>query len=73
MELRDLGNTGIRVSPLGLGTVKFGRNQQVKYPSAFEIPDDAGVVAILELARDKGVVVEFRGAGTRRLPLSDPG
>ncbi|MEJ2347233.1 MAG: aldo/keto reductase, partial [Gammaproteobacteria bacterium] len=32
MELRPLGSTGIAVSPLGLGTVKLGRNQQVKYP-----------------------------------------
>ena len=55
MELRDLGSTGIRVSPLGLGTVKFGRNQQVKYPSAFEIPDDASVKSILELARELGI------------------
>ncbi len=55
MELRDLGSTGIRVSPLGLGTVKFGRNQQVKYPSAFDIPDDQAVRAILELTRELGI------------------
>jgi aryl-alcohol dehydrogenase-like predicted oxidoreductase len=29
---RPLGSTGIDVSCLGLGTVKFGRNQEVKYP-----------------------------------------
>ncbi|WP_456373549.1 aldo/keto reductase [Thiolapillus sp.] len=55
MELRDLGSTGIRVSPLGLGTVKFGRNQQVKYPSSFEIPGDASVAHILEVARELGI------------------
>jgi aryl-alcohol dehydrogenase-like predicted oxidoreductase len=55
MELRSLGGTGIRVSPLGLGTVKFGRNQQVKYPKAFEIPDDARMVHILEVARELGI------------------
>ena len=55
MELRELGSTGMRVSPLGLGTVKFGRNEQVKYPAAFEIPDDASVTAILELARELGI------------------
>ncbi|WP_456415787.1 aldo/keto reductase [Thiolapillus sp.] len=55
MELRDLGDTGIRVSPLGLGTVKFGRNQQVKYPSSFEIPDDDAVAHILEVARALGI------------------
>lgn len=55
MELRDLGSTGIRVSPLGLGTVKFGRNEQIKYPSAFDIPDDRTVCAILELASELGI------------------
>ncbi|WP_456407996.1 aldo/keto reductase [Thiolapillus sp.] len=55
MELRPLGSTGIQVSPLGLGTVKFGRNQQVKYPSAFEIPDDRAVSAILSLAAELGI------------------
>ena len=32
MLRRPLGNTGIEVSPLGLGTVKFGRNTAVDYP-----------------------------------------
>ncbi len=32
MLKRALGSTGIDVSVLGLGTVKIGRNQQVKYP-----------------------------------------
>ncbi len=55
MELRMLGNSGIRVSPLGLGTVKIGRNQQVKYPRVFQIPDDAAVSDLLYLARDLGI------------------
>lgn len=55
MELRALGETGIQVSPLGLGTVKFGRNQQVKYPSAFKIPDDKQVADLLSLAADLGI------------------
>jgi aryl-alcohol dehydrogenase-like predicted oxidoreductase len=55
MELRDLGATGIRVSPLGLGTVKLGRNRQVKYPSAFELPSDAAVRSLLDLAADLGI------------------
>ena len=37
---RPLGNTGLIVSPLGLGTVKLGRDQGVKYPNGFTIPDD---------------------------------
>jgi aryl-alcohol dehydrogenase-like predicted oxidoreductase len=55
MELRPLGSTGIAVSPLGLGTVKFGRNQQVKYPRPFDLPDDAAVRGLLALARDLGI------------------
>lgn len=52
---RPLGRTGICVSPLGLGTVKFGRNQQVKYPAGFEIPDDRRVRGLLALAGDLGI------------------
>jgi len=55
MELRSLGSTGIKVSPLGLGTVKLGRNQQVKYPSAFTLPDDGQVLGLLDLARELGI------------------
>ncbi len=55
MELRPLGKTGIEVSPLGLGTVKIGRNQQVKYPRGFELPDDEEVSRLLALARDLGI------------------
>ena len=32
---RPMGSNGPLVSPLGLGTVKLGRNQGVKYPSGF--------------------------------------
>ena len=55
MELRPLGSTGIMVSPLGLGTVKFGRNEQVKYPASFTIPDDKTVQLILAQAADLGI------------------
>ena len=50
MELKALGSTGICVSPLGLGTVKIGRNQQVNYPTAFKIPDDDAARALFDLA-----------------------
>ncbi|WP_303902518.1 aldo/keto reductase [Thiohalomonas denitrificans] len=55
MELRLLGSTGIRVSPLGLGTVKLGRDQQVKYPRGFRIPGDDEVRNLFALARDLGI------------------
>lgn len=55
MELRDLGKTGLRVSPIGLGTVKLGRSVGVKYPDRFEIPDDDAALALLRRASDLGV------------------
>jgi aryl-alcohol dehydrogenase-like predicted oxidoreductase len=53
--LRPLGTTGITVSALGLGTVKFGRNQGVKYPNGFELPSDAHVRLLLREARELGI------------------
>lgn len=55
MELRALGATGIMISALGLGTVKLGRDQQVKYPRGFTIPDDRAVRELLALAWDLGI------------------
>lgn len=52
---RDLGRTGIQLSVLGLGTVKFGRDQQVKYPRPFQIPSDQEVLDLLSLAKDLGI------------------
>jgi aryl-alcohol dehydrogenase-like predicted oxidoreductase len=53
--MRALGTTGIQVSLLGLGTVKLGRNEGVKYPQAFDLPDDAAVLALLETAQALGI------------------
>lgn len=52
---RPLGSTGLMVSPLGLGTVKLGRDQGVKYPEHFRIPDDAQARALLNQARELGI------------------
>jgi aryl-alcohol dehydrogenase-like predicted oxidoreductase len=54
LEKRPLGNTGIQVSSLGLGTVKFGRNQEVKYPANFTLPTDRDIEALLDLAQELG-------------------
>ncbi|HHC73609.1 MAG TPA: aldo/keto reductase [Thiothrix sp.] len=55
MHTRRLGQTDLYVSPLGLGTVKFGRNQGVKYPQAFELPDDQSIRELLALSHDLGI------------------
>lgn len=49
---RSLGQTDIRISPLGLGTVKFGRNQGVKYPGSFQLPEDAQLQQLLDICRE---------------------
>lgn len=57
MELRPLGKSGILVSPLGLGTVKIGRNRAVKYPGGdgFALPTDDHVVDLLRTAAHVGI------------------
>lgn len=52
---RPLGSTGLKVSPLGLGTVKLGRNQGVKYPNGFKLPSDSEAADLLALARELGI------------------
>lgn len=53
--MRPLGDTGIQVSALGLGTVKLGRDQGVKYPQGFSIPDDTSARELLAQARSLGI------------------
>ncbi|MEZ5553601.1 MAG: aldo/keto reductase [Pseudomonadales bacterium] len=55
MIYRTLGRTGLQVSVLGLGTVKLGRNQGVKYPAGFDLPDDRQAARLLDTARELGI------------------
>ncbi len=55
MNYRPLGNTGMEVSLIGLGTVKLGRNSAVKYPRAFSLPTDDEARELLRTARDLGI------------------
>jgi aryl-alcohol dehydrogenase-like predicted oxidoreductase len=55
MDKRQLGQTALHISPLGLGTVKFGRNQGVKYPHGFELPSEEELAALLSLAQSLGI------------------
>jgi len=51
----SLGQTGLSVSCLGLGTVKLGRNQEVKYPTNFALPSDDEVHSLLNQAKSLGI------------------
>ena len=55
LPLKQLGQTDIKVSSFGLGTVKFGRNQGLKHPEPFELPSDAQIRTLLDCARSMGV------------------
>ena len=50
-----IAETGLAVSPLGLGTVKLGRTAGVKYPDSFKIPDDVQTLKLLSEASDLGI------------------
>lgn len=53
--MRPLPGSSLLVSRLGLGTVKFGRNEQVKYPEPFDLPTDPEILHLLETARECGI------------------
>lgn len=55
MQQRPLGNTGINVSALSLGTVKLGRTEGMKYPAPYDLPSDETARALLSLAADLGI------------------
>jgi len=54
-QRKEISDTGVTVSPLGLGTVKIGRNKGVKYPTKFSIPNDKQVLNLLDKAWDLGI------------------
>lgn len=55
MELRRLGRTGLSVSPIGLGTVKLGRDAGLKYATPARIPNDDEALTLLRAAHELGV------------------
>lgn len=55
MKKVHIADTDIQVSRIGLGTVKFGRNQQVHYPQNFSLPSDDDILNLLACAKDLGI------------------
>lgn len=55
MKLNPLGLTGLQVSALGWGTVKLGRDQKLKYPENFTLPDDEQALRLLSVVAESGI------------------
>jgi aryl-alcohol dehydrogenase-like predicted oxidoreductase len=49
------GQTDLSISRVGLGTVKFGRNEGVRYPHAYTLPTDKEIRELLAYAADLGI------------------
>ena len=52
--MRTIGKTGLVIPPLGFGAFKIGRNQGVKYPGTYELPDQNTVDRLLNSVLDLG-------------------
>ncbi len=55
MELRSLGDTGIDISVVGMGTVKFGRNEGMNYPQSYALPEMSTLASLLSQAYELGI------------------
>jgi len=52
---RRLGRTGLEVTPIGFGAFKIGRNVGIKYPAAYDLPDEPAAARLLNGVLDLGV------------------
>ncbi len=52
---RRLGRSNLNVSPIGFGAFKIGRNAGIKYPSAYDLPDQSAVDLLLGGILDLGI------------------
>lgn len=55
MDFRPLGTTGLKLSVIGYGAFKIGRNKNVKYPDHYELPDPDTVKKILNSVVEAGI------------------
>jgi aryl-alcohol dehydrogenase-like predicted oxidoreductase len=52
---RQLGRTPLRLSPIGWGAFKIGRNQGAKYPHGYVLPDQPGVDRLVRGLLELGI------------------
>lgn len=57
MVPRRLGTTELNVSPIGYGAFKIGRNEGIKYPEGYDLPDDDAVSRLLNGVLDLGITL----------------
>ena len=55
MVHRRVGRTGLEVTPVGFGAFKIGRNVGIKYPAAYDLPDETAAGRLLNAVLDLGV------------------
>ena len=55
MIQRVIGDSGILVSAMGMGTTKFGRTEQVKYSHKFSLPSEKQILRLLKTASQQGI------------------
>jgi aryl-alcohol dehydrogenase-like predicted oxidoreductase len=54
---RALGRTGLEISTIGYGAFKIGRNQKIKYPQGYDLPDEAASERLLNAVLDLGITL----------------
>lgn len=57
MVLRQLGHTGMQVSPLGFGAFKIGRNKKTHFGYTYNLPSDKATEQLLNGILDLGINV----------------
>lgn len=55
MVRRKLGNTGLSAGIIAFGAFKIGRNEQIKYPAGYDLPDEQAAGRLLNAVLDLGI------------------
>ncbi len=55
MAPRRLGRTDLLVTPIGFGAFKIGRNEGIKYPCGYALPDESESTRLLNAVLDAGI------------------